>query len=53
MKKAETLLKYSRLYVALLLIMGSFFGFPNDAALCGLYWAMVALGEFVCIVASR
>lgn len=53
MKKAETLLKYSRLYVALLLMAGSFFGFPNDAALCGLYWGLMAFGEIVCIVRSR
>lgn len=53
MKKMMSLLKYTRLYIALLLVMGSFFGFPNDAALCGLYWGLMAFGEVVCIVSSR
>ena len=53
MKKIDALLKFSRLYLALLLVTGSFFGFPNDAALCGLYWGLMALGEIACIVRSR
>lgn len=53
MKKIDKLLKYARLYLALMLVAGSFFGFPNDAALCGLYWGLMAFGEIVCIVSSR
>ena len=53
MKKFDKILRFTRLYLIALLIAGSFFGFPNDPALCGIYWALVLFGEIVCIVASR
>ena len=53
MKLFKALLRCARLYLALLLVAGSFFGFPNDAALCGMYWGLVAFGEIACIVNSR
>lgn len=53
MKKADKILRYVRLYLILLLITGSFFGFPNDPALCGIYWAFVLFGEIVCFVGSK
>lgn len=36
-------LKITLTVLALILSIGSFLGYPNDALLCGMFWAVVCL----------
>lgn len=37
----KKMLFFVRMFLILLLIVGSFLGFPNDALLAGYYWLLV------------